>query len=79
VPQLDAREFYQEMVHPLTGRQRYPGWPFRISPGPTQHHRTVSPTLGQHNAEVLKNIGVTEAELAELTEHQVIGQRLLNA
>ncbi len=79
VPQLDAREFYQEMVHPLTGRQRYPGWPFRISPGPTQHHRTVSPTLGQHNAEVLKNIGVTEAELTELTEHQVIGQRLLNA
>ena len=43
VPQLDAREFYQEMVHPLTGRHRYPGWPFRISPGPARHHRTVPP------------------------------------
>jgi crotonobetainyl-CoA:carnitine CoA-transferase CaiB-like acyl-CoA transferase len=79
VPQLDAREFYQEMVHALTGRDRYPGWPFRISPGPTHHHRTASPTLGQHNAEVLRAIGVTDAELAELAEHQVIGQRLLNA
>ncbi len=79
VPQLDVREFYQEMVHPLTGRHRYPGWPFRISPGPTHHHRMASPTLGQHNAEVLKKIGLTDAELTELTEHQVIGQRLLNA
>jgi crotonobetainyl-CoA:carnitine CoA-transferase CaiB-like acyl-CoA transferase len=78
VPQLDAREFYQEMVHPLTGPQRYPGWPFRISPGPTRHHRTASPTLGQHNAEVLKSIGITEAELAELAEKQVIGEHLLN-
>jgi crotonobetainyl-CoA:carnitine CoA-transferase CaiB-like acyl-CoA transferase len=78
VPQLEAREFYQEMVHPLTGRQRYPGWPFRISPGPTQHHHSVSPTLGQHNTEVLKNLGITDAELAELTEQQVIGERLLN-
>ncbi|MBV9637975.1 MAG: CoA transferase [Mycobacteriaceae bacterium] len=78
VPQLDARDYYQEMVHPITGHHRYPGWPFRLSPGPIRHHRTVSPTLGQHNAEVLQGIGVSDADLIELTEHRVIGDRLLN-
>ena len=45
------------MVHPLTGSQRYPGWPFRISPGAYSappHGRL--PTLGQHNAEVLNSL-----------------------
>lgn len=78
VPQLDARGFYEEMTHPLTGHHRYPGWPFRITPGPSRQHRMVPPTLGQHNAEVLTGIGVTEAQLSELAERQVIGQRLLN-
>jgi len=77
VPQLDARGYYEEIEHPITGRHRYPGWPFRISPGPSRHHRTPPPTLGQHNAEVLGAIGVTAAELDELAAQQVIGRRLL--
>ena len=36
LPQLDARNYYQEVEHPITGRHRYPGWPFRISPGPVE-------------------------------------------
>jgi crotonobetainyl-CoA:carnitine CoA-transferase CaiB-like acyl-CoA transferase len=34
VDQLEARGFYEELEHPLSGRQRFPGWPFRITPGP---------------------------------------------
>ncbi len=40
--QLDARGYYEEFEHPITGSHRYPGWPFRITPGPARHHRTAA-------------------------------------
>ncbi|OBG61012.1 MULTISPECIES: CaiB/BaiF CoA-transferase family protein [unclassified Mycobacterium] len=79
VEQLDARGFYQDLAHPITGRQRFPGWPFQISPGPAHHHRTAAPTLGQHNAEVLGALGLSDADIDALQEQRVIGQRILNA
>ncbi|MCV7089146.1 CaiB/BaiF CoA transferase family protein [Mycobacterium interjectum] len=79
VEQLEARGFYQDLNHSITGRQRFPGWPFRISPGPAHHHRTAAPTLGQHNAEVLGTLGLSDAEIATLREQRVIGNRVLNA
>jgi len=79
VDQLDARGFYEELEHPLSGRQRYPGWPFRITPGPLRHHVSPSPTLGQHNDEVLGALGLSEDEIAKLRQDQVIGDRLLNS
>ncbi|MGA8545287.1 MAG: CoA transferase, partial [Mycobacterium sp.] len=53
VPQLDARGYYEDFEHAITGRHRYPGWPFRITPGPSRHHRFAPPTLGQHNDQIL--------------------------
>ena len=79
VDQLEARGYYQEVDHRLAGRQSFPGWPFRISPGPLRHHRTAPPTLGQHNVEVLRTLGLSDDELATLRDDQVIGERLLNA
>lgn len=79
VEQLDARGFYEDLEHPLSGRQRFPGWPFRISPGPVRHHHTASPTLGQHNDEVLGALGLSDAEIAALREQRVIGHHVLNA
>jgi crotonobetainyl-CoA:carnitine CoA-transferase CaiB-like acyl-CoA transferase len=79
VAQLDARGFYQNLNHSITGRHRFPGWPFRFSPGPAHQHRTAAPTLGQHNAEVLAALGLSDAQIATLSEQQVIGQRVLNA
>lgn len=79
VEQLDARGFYQDLDHSITGRHRFPGWPFRISPGPAHQHRTAAPTLGQHNSEVLAALGLSEQEIDALAEHLVIGQRVLNA
>ncbi len=79
VDQLDARGFYTELEHPLSGRQRYPGWPFRITPGPADHHRTPSPTLGQHNNEVLSALGLSDNDIDQLRQQKVIGDRLLNA
>jgi crotonobetainyl-CoA:carnitine CoA-transferase CaiB-like acyl-CoA transferase len=77
IDQLDARGFYQELEHPITGRHRFPGWPFRITPGPSRHHRSASPTLGQHNDEVLRTLGMSE-DIATLRKQRVIGERLLN-
>lgn len=79
VEHLDARGFYQELHHSITGRHRFPGWPFRISPGPAHHHRTAAPTLGQHNAEVLGELGLSADEIAALREQRIIGERVLNA
>ncbi|VEG46444.1 CaiB/baiF CoA-transferase family protein [Mycolicibacterium flavescens] len=79
IDQLDARGFYEDLDHRIAGRQRYPGWPFRITPGPSRHHRTPSPTLGQHNDEVLGALGLTGEEISSLRDRRVIGERILNA
>ncbi|WP_205874238.1 CaiB/BaiF CoA transferase family protein [Mycobacterium camsae] len=76
--QLGARRFYEEFTHPVTGPRRYPGWPFRITPGPASHHRTGAPTLGQHNDEILRGLGLSDDELAVLREQRVIGERVLH-
>ncbi|OMC17091.1 CaiB/BaiF CoA-transferase family protein [Mycobacterium sp. SP-6446] len=77
--QLDARGYYEELEHPITGPHRYPGWPFRISPGPDRHHRSAPPTLGQHNDEILRGLGLSDDEVATLRADRVIGERPLNA
>lgn len=79
IAQLDARGFYEQFEHPVTGARRYPGWPFRITPGPDRHHCSTPPTLGQHNDEILHALGVSDDELASLRAERVIGERVLNA
>lgn len=74
-PQLDARGYYQSFEHPITGRHRYPGWPFRIAPGPDHHHRFAPPTLGQHNNEILRGLGLADSEVDALRRDRVIGER----
>lgn len=76
VPQLDARGYYEDYERPITGRHRYPGWPFRITPGPARHHRFAPPTLGQHNDEILSGLGLSGDELAALRRDSVIGDRV---
>jgi crotonobetainyl-CoA:carnitine CoA-transferase CaiB-like acyl-CoA transferase len=79
IPQLDARGFYEEFERPVSGAHRYPGWPFRITPGPATHHRAAAPTLGQHNDEILSGLGLSAKDVAALREERVIGERVLNA
>ncbi len=76
-PQLAARGFYEEFDHPVTGSNRYPGWPFRIAPGPKHHHRWAPPTLGQHNDEILRDLGLSDDEIEALRRERVIGERPL--
>jgi crotonobetainyl-CoA:carnitine CoA-transferase CaiB-like acyl-CoA transferase len=77
VEQLDARGFYETVEHPISGPLRFPGWPFRITPGPLHHHRWAARTLGQDNDAVLGELGVSDDQIAALREQLVIGERPL--
>jgi hypothetical protein len=77
LPGRDVRGFYEEFDHAVTGRHRYPGWPLRISPGPARHHRFGTPTLGQHNNEILGGLGLSSDDLDALRHDQVIGERAM--
>ncbi len=75
-PQLEARGFYQTLIHPETGSTRYPGFPMRFSAFGPNLHRSPPPTLGQHNDEVLGDeLGLSEDERAALREAKVVGDR----
>ncbi len=75
-PQLEARNYYLTLEHPVTGKRRYPVWPMRFSfhTGPAYPGATA--TLGQHNDEILGGeLGLEPAELERLREQDVIGER----
>ncbi len=74
--QLESRQFYQTLTHPVTGSTRYPGLPMAFSALSRQLHRSPPPMLGQHNEEILGGeLGLTEEELEGLREQQIIGKR----
>jgi crotonobetainyl-CoA:carnitine CoA-transferase CaiB-like acyl-CoA transferase len=58
-PQLSARGWFQDIAHPeLNDTLRYPGPPYRLSETPWRITRRP-PLLGEHNDEVLAEIGMT--------------------
>jgi crotonobetainyl-CoA:carnitine CoA-transferase CaiB-like acyl-CoA transferase len=72
-PQMRARGFFEAIEHPHVGRQEYPSWPMRMSAGPDRYWTGPAPTLGQFTDEVLRELGVTDGELARLRDEHVIG------
>jgi crotonobetainyl-CoA:carnitine CoA-transferase CaiB-like acyl-CoA transferase len=74
-PQALARGFFQELVHPITGRTPYPSFPARFD-GAFPRIARPSPSLGQHSDEILaERLGLSPQELAGLRERKVIGTR----
>jgi len=71
--QMRARGFFQAIDHPDVGEQEYPSWPMRFSAGPAVAWTGRCPTLGEHTDEVLRSIGVSDAELDSLRAASVIG------
>jgi len=72
-PQMRARGFFEPVTHPLVGEHFYPSWPVRMSAGPEHFWTGPSPTLGQHTTEVLRELGIDDAELARLADEHVVG------
>ena len=77
-PQVRHRGLFETEEHPVTGRQRLPGLPFAMS-GIGSWVRTPAPLLGQHNDEVLGDLGIGATERATLREEGIIGEQLLGA
>jgi crotonobetainyl-CoA:carnitine CoA-transferase CaiB-like acyl-CoA transferase len=74
-PNLAARDFFTEVVHPVTGPQRQRTWPFRLArTGGSVRRR--APLLGEHTEEILRDIlHYDAAEIAELAALGVTDNR----
>jgi crotonobetainyl-CoA:carnitine CoA-transferase CaiB-like acyl-CoA transferase len=71
-PHLEAREFFQEVDHPVIGRIRVP---FRLwsMPDAPATYRRPAPLLGQHNGEVYRELlGLDDDRLQALATRGVI-------
>jgi len=73
LPQLRARGFFELTEHPVGPPARQSTIPMRLSDGPARFHRSPAPLLGEHNREVLGELGLDAAEIAELEAAGVIG------
>jgi len=71
--QLSARGFFEDVDHPVNTRTRHSTLPFTSSRGRDRIHVKPAPLLGQHNRELLSELGLTDAEIADLEANGVIG------
>ena len=65
-PHLFERGYWVDTVHPEVGYQRYEGLPWRLSLTPPAPRARAAPRFGEHNAEILGELGVGAGELAAL-------------
>ena len=72
--QLSFRDFFEVVDHPVNGPARLSTVPIRFSTGPGPFHTQPAPLLGQHNHELLAELGLSASEIAELEADGVIGR-----
>ena len=73
LPQLGSRGFYEYVEHPVNPTVRHSTVPFTLSNGPERWHVRHAPLLGEHNREVLTELGFTESDIAALESDGIIG------
>jgi formyl-CoA transferase len=70
-PHVKARQMVVEVDHPVIGRMKTLGVPVKLSETPGEVKR-AAPTLGQHNDEILGELGYRADEIARLRAEKVI-------
>lgn len=73
LPQLAARGFFEDVDHPVNTRTPHSTLPFTSSRRPAKIHAQPAPLLGQHNHEVLSELGLSDKDIEELEAKGVIG------
>ena len=76
---LWERGFFVEIEHPVAGAHGYPAVPFRYASHTGPWINRHPPTVGEHNEEVLAELGYSAEDMAGLQERNVIGDRPLFA
>lgn len=76
LPPLQERSFFERVDHPVMGTARYSTLPFRIEGIEGPRHRRHAPLLGEHNAELLTELGLSMAEIDKLEANGVIAGSL---
>jgi len=70
-PQHKARDYFVEIDHPVVGKQKYCGAPFRPSETPWSSVR--APLLGEHNEEIYRTLlGYSLEDIQRLRREGVI-------
>jgi crotonobetainyl-CoA:carnitine CoA-transferase CaiB-like acyl-CoA transferase len=70
--QLAFRKYFVEIDHPVIGKAKYPGAPYKLSLTPWQIKRPA-PLLGEHNEEILCNrLGYSKDDLVRMRQTGVI-------
>ena len=73
-PQLAHRGLFEMVEHPAVGAHPMPGMPYRFA-SVDRWITSPSPTLGEHNHEILGELGLSAEEIAQLEADGVIGTR----
>ena len=70
-PQVQAREMRVELDHPLAGKVPLIGSPLKLSDSPVSYRRHP-PLLGEHTKDVLREIGLSDADIAGYRDKGVV-------
>ena len=74
LPQLQSRGYFEVVEHPVLGEARYSTMPMEFSNRPVRRPMRHAPVLGEHNAEILGELGLTADEIGVLEAKGVIGR-----
>jgi crotonobetainyl-CoA:carnitine CoA-transferase CaiB-like acyl-CoA transferase len=69
-PDVIANNYIVEVDHPRVGKVKEVGFPWKFSKTPAQ--AGIAPELGEHNVEVFKGLGYSDADIEQLKKEEVI-------
>jgi CoA:oxalate CoA-transferase len=70
-PQVDAVQMISELYHPVAGKLKTVGIPYKLEKTPCQI-KGPAPTLGEHTSEVLLSLGFPEKEIGLMRKERII-------
>ena len=73
-PHLEARNMFVEVEHPIGGKMKLVNFPIKFSKTPGVV-KSTAPLIGQHNKEILSELGYSEDEIKDLHREGVIHLR----
>jgi crotonobetainyl-CoA:carnitine CoA-transferase CaiB-like acyl-CoA transferase len=76
LPPLQERGFFETAEHPVIGPSRYSTLPMRFSEAPHPAIHGPAPLLGEHNDELLAELGLSPADIEALEADGIIGRSL---